>query len=170
MRGPSSVLGRLSSVLCPPSSAPVKLPDSKDFWSGVMLIAIGAAALVIGRDYPFGTALRMGAGFFPLVLGAVLVLFGVYFVVRGLRSSDRIEGGWSLRALVILPLAFVLFGVLMQHAGFVPALFVLVVGSAAAGTEFKLVEVLLLAGLLTVLCVALFIWALGLPYPLFAGS
>ena len=148
----------------------MKLPDSKDFWSGVMLIAIGGAAVVIGRDYPFGTALRMGAGFFPLVLGAVLVLFGIYFGVRGLRSEDRIEGRWSLRALVILPLAFVLFGVLMQHAGFVPALFVLVVGSAAAGTEFKLVEVLLLAGLLTVLCVALFIWALGLPYPLFAGS
>ena len=148
----------------------MKLLDSKDFWSGVMLIAIGGAAVVIGRDYPFGTALRMGAGFFPLVLSAVLVLFGVYFVVRGLRSSDSIEGGWSPRALVILPLSFVLFGVLMQHAGFVPALFVLVVGSAAAGTEFKLVEVLLLAGLLTVLCVALFIWALGLPYPLFAGS
>jgi hypothetical protein len=148
----------------------VKLPDSKDFWSGVMLIAIGATAVVIGRDYPFGTALRMGAGFFPLVLGAMLVLFGVYFVLRGLRSSDRIEGGWSPRALLILPLAFVLFGVLMQHAGFVPALLVLVVGSAAAGTEFKLVEVLVLAGLLTVLCVALFIWALGLPYPLFAGS
>ena len=49
-------------------------------------------------------------------------------------------------------------------------MFVLVVGSAAAGTEFKLVEVLVLAGLLTVMCVALFIWALGLPYPLFAGS
>jgi Tripartite tricarboxylate transporter TctB family len=148
----------------------VTLPDSKDFWSGVMLIAIGATALYIGRDYPFGTALRMGAGFFPLVLGAVLVLFGIYFAVRGLRSEDRIEGNWSPRALVILPLAFVLFGVLMQYAGFVPALFVLVVGSAAAGTEFKLVEVLVLAGLLTVLCVALFIWALGLPYPLFAGS
>lgn len=148
----------------------MKLPDSKDFWSGVMLIAIGAAALYIGRDYPFGTALRMGAGFFPIVLGAMLVLFGVYFVARGLRSGDRIEGNWSPRALVILPLAFVLFGVLMQHTGFVPALLVLVVGSAMAGTEFRLVEVLVLAVLLTAMCVALFIWALGLPYPLFSGS
>jgi hypothetical protein len=148
----------------------VKLPDSKDFWSGVMLIAIGAAALYIGRDYPFGTALRMGAGFFPIVLGAMLALFGVYFVARGLRSGDRIEGNWSPRALVILPLAFVLFGVLMQHAGFVPALLLLVVGSAMAGTEFRLVEVLVLAVLLTAMCVALFIWALGLPYPLFSGS
>ena len=33
----------------------VKLPDSKDFWSGVMLIAIGAVAVFIARDYPFGT-------------------------------------------------------------------------------------------------------------------
>jgi Tripartite tricarboxylate transporter TctB family len=147
----------------------VKLPDSKDFWSGVMLIAIGAGALVIGRDYPFGTALRMGAGFFPLVLGAALVLFGVFFTVRGVRSTDRIEGNWSLRALVVLPLAFVVFGLLMQHAGFVPALFALIVGSAAAGTEFRLVEVLLLAAFLTVVCVAVFIWALGLPYPLFSG-
>jgi hypothetical protein len=153
-----------------PVAPPVRFPDSKDFWSGVMLIAIGGGALYIGRDYPFGTALRMGAGFFPLVLGAILVLFGVFFAVRGWHSGDKIKGNWSLRALVILPLAFVMFGLLMQYAGFVPALFALVVGSAAAGTEFRLVEVLLLAALLTAMCVALFIWALGLPYPLFSGS
>jgi hypothetical protein len=103
------------------------------------------------------------------VLGALLVLFGIFFAVRGLRSQDRIEGNWSPRALVILPLAFVAFGLLMQHAGFVPALFVLVVGSAAAGTEFRLVEVLLLAAFLTALGVGVFVWGLGLPYPLFSG-
>jgi hypothetical protein len=147
----------------------VKLPDSKDFWSGLMLIAIGAVAVFMARDYPFGTALRMGAGFFPVVLGVVLVLFGFYFVARGMRDSAKIEGNWSLRALIVLPLAFVLFGVLMEHAGFVPAMLVLIVGSAAAGTEFRLVEVLAASVLLTAMCVALFIWALGLPYPLIVG-
>ncbi|HLK82781.1 MAG TPA: tripartite tricarboxylate transporter TctB family protein [Xanthobacteraceae bacterium] len=147
----------------------MQLPDSKDFWSGVMLIAIGAAAVFIARDYPFGTALRMGAGFFPVVLGVVLVLFGLYFAVRGLRNSAKIEGSWSPRALVVLPLAFVAFGVLMEHAGFVPAMLALTVGSAAAGAEFRIGEVLALAVLLTALCVALFIWMLGLPYPLIIG-
>jgi hypothetical protein len=147
----------------------VKLPDSKDFWSGVMLIAIGAVAVFIARDYPFGTALRMGAGFFPVVLGVVLMLFGLTFALRGLRDSARIEGNWSLRALIVLPLAFVAFGVLMEHAGFVPAMLALTVGSAAAGTEFRIGEVLALSVLLTALCVALFIWALGLPYPLIVG-
>ena len=81
----------------------------------------------------------------------------------------KIEGNWSPRALIVLPLAFVLFGVLMEHAGFVPAMLVLIVGSAAAGTEFRLGEVLVLSVLLTAMCVALFIWALGLPYPLIVG-
>ena len=147
----------------------VKLPDSKDFWSGLMLIAIGAVAVFMARDYPFGTALRMGAGFFPVVLGAALVLFGLYFLARGLRSPVKIVGNWSPRALVVLPLAFVLFGVLMEYAGFIPAMLALIVGSAAAGTEFRLGEVLALSVLLTAMCVALFIWALGLPYPLIVG-
>ncbi|HMA73192.1 MAG TPA: tripartite tricarboxylate transporter TctB family protein [Xanthobacteraceae bacterium] len=147
----------------------MNLPDSKDFWSGVMLIAIGAVAVFIARDYPFGTALRMGAGFFPVVLGVILMVFGLYFAVRGLHSSARIEGNWSLRALIVLPLAFVAFGILMEHAGFIPAMLALIVGSAAAGTEFRIGEVLALSVLLTVMCVALFIWALGLPYPLIAG-
>jgi hypothetical protein len=147
----------------------VKLPDSKDFWSGVMLIAIGAAAVFMARDYPFGTALRMGAGFFPVVLGVILMLFVLFFAARGLSSTVKIEGNWSPRALIVLPLAFVLFGLLMEHAGFIPAMLALLIGSAAAGTEFRIGEVLALSVVLTAMCVALFIWALGLPYPLIVG-
>jgi hypothetical protein len=142
---------------------------SKDFWSGVMLIAIGVAAVVIARDYPFGTTLRMGPGYFPTMLGAILVVFGLYLVVQGLRSTDTLEGNWSARALVVVPLSLVLFGVLMDRAGFIPALAVLVFGSASAGPEFKPTEVALLTVVLTVFCVAVFIWGLGLPYPLLAG-
>jgi len=145
------------------------LLDNKDFWSGILLAAVGVAAVVIGRDYPFGTALRMGPGYFPSVLGGLLALFGIYFVVKALRNDERIEGNWSLRALIGLPLSLVLFGVLMEHAGFVPALVVLIFGSAASGTEFKFVEVLLLTVALTIFAVALFIWGIGLPYPLLAG-
>jgi hypothetical protein len=142
---------------------------SKDFWSGVMLIAVGIGAVVVARGIPFGTALRMGPGYFPTILGGVLALFGLWLVAKALRHSDPIEGGWSLRALIVLPLSLVLFGVLMDRAGFIPALAVLIVGSAAASREFKLVEVAALTVFLVVFCVAVFVWGLGLPYPLFAG-
>ena len=143
------------------------LLNNKDVWAGLLLIAIGAAALFLARNYAFGTALRMGPGFFPIVLSAVLILFGLYILAMGLRSGAVIEGSWSLRALVILPLSLVLFGVLMERAGFVPAMLVLIFGSATASTEFRVVEALLFSVGLTALSVAVFVWALGLPYPLF---
>jgi putative tricarboxylic transport membrane protein len=147
----------------------VEAPSRQDFWAGLLLLGTGAAALVIAREYPFGTVLRMGPGFFPRVLGGILVLFGLHVMVRGLRRGETIQGGWSPRALILLPLSMVLFGVLVEHAGFVPALAALVFGSAAAGREFRLVEVLLLTVALTALSVAVFVWALGLPYPLIKG-
>jgi hypothetical protein len=147
----------------------VDIRNNKDFWAGAMLIATGLAAVFIAREYPFGSAFRMGPGYFPSVLGGVLALFGLVLLVRGLRNSEKIVGGWSLRALIVLPLSFVMFGALMDHAGFVPALVVLIFGSAAGGSEFKFGEIALLTVVLTVLSVAIFIWGLGLPYPLLVG-
>ena len=145
------------------------LPNNKDFWAGVMLIAVGGVSVFMARDYALGTTLRMGPGYFPTMLGALLIVFGIYLVVAGLRRNEQIVGGWSLRALIVLPLSLVLFGLLMDYAGFIPAIFVLVFGSALAGSEFKLVEVLALSAGLTAFCVALFIWGLQLPYPLLMG-
>ena len=56
-----------------------------------MLIAIGAAAMFIARNYPFGTALRMGPGYFPMLLGGLLILFGLAILASGLRDgrADR---------------------------------------------------------------------------------
>src|SRR6266540_1196463 len=140
------------------------LLQTKDFWAGLMLVATGVAAIVIARDYPFGSTLRMGPGYFPTILGAILALFGVYFAIRALRNQEAIERNWSRRAFILLPLSLILFGILVEHAGFVPALAALIFGSAAAGSEFKFLEVALLAAVLTVLSLVIFIWGLGLPY------
>jgi hypothetical protein len=143
--------------------------NSKDFWAGLFLIAVGAAAVFIARNYTFGTALRMGPGYFPTVLGGLLTLMGIYLAANGLRSSEAIGRNWSLRALIVLPLSLLLFGYLIDRAGFVPAMLVLIFGSAMASTEFKFVEILLFSIFMTALCAAVFVYALGLPYPLIVG-
>jgi hypothetical protein len=142
---------------------------NKDFWGGVMLIVVGAGAVYIASGYRLGSALKMGPGFFPTVLGVILILFGLAVMVVGLVSKEKIKEDLSPRALILLPLALLLFGLLMNVAGFVPALFVLVFCSAAAGKEFKLLEVVLLSIGLTALSAALFIWGLELPFPLIKG-
>jgi hypothetical protein len=135
----------------------------------MMLIGTGAAAMFIARDYRFGSTLRMGPGFFPTVLGGILIAFGICIMAVGLRNNEKTHGRVSLRALIMLPLSLVLFGILVKHVGFIPALVALVFVSAASGREFKVIEVLLLAVVLTVASAALFIWGLGLPYPLIKG-
>jgi len=144
--------------------------ERKDFWSGLMLIAIGGGAVFIARNYQFGSSLRMGPGYFPTILGGALVMFGVYFIIQGLRAgAEKIDGTLSLRALIILPLSLVLFGLLIDRAGFIPAMLALIISSSTASSQFKLVEVLLFAVFMTAMCVVVFIWALGLPYELITG-
>jgi len=81
---------------------------SKDVWAGLLLIVVGGLAVALGRDYPLGTAMRMGPGYFPMALGTLLVALGGYILAKGLRSGEAIEAGWSPRALIVLPLALVL--------------------------------------------------------------
>jgi hypothetical protein len=145
------------------------LRSNKDFWAGMMFALTGAGAVLVARHYPFGSTLRMGPGYFPIVLSGLLVLFGLYIMLRGIRKNEKIQGTWSIRALLVLPFSMVLFGILMNSAGFIPALICLTFVSAASGREFKFKEVLLLTIFLGTLSVAMFIWGIGLPYPLING-
>ena len=147
----------------------LELSKNRDFWAGLMLMGIGAAAIYIARDYRFGSTTKMGPGFFPTLLGGVLIAFGIAIVIVGLRSGEPIQGRLSLRALFLLPISPILFGILMELAGFIPAMAAVISVSAASGREFKWGEVLPLTILLTGASAALFIWGLGLPYPLIKG-
>jgi uncharacterized membrane protein YidH (DUF202 family) len=42
------------------------------------------AAIHFAREYPLGTAMRMGSGYFPTALGWILGCFGVFLAVRGI--------------------------------------------------------------------------------------
>ena len=77
----------------------LELRNNKDFWAGMMFFGTGAGAMIIARHYPFGTTLRMGPGYFPMVLGGILIVFGAFIMLRGLRTNEKIQGPWSLAGL-----------------------------------------------------------------------
>ena len=135
-----------------------------------MFMVIGAAAMFVASDYRFGSARSMGSGFFPTVLGALLIGFGCWIAAKGLRSKEKIRAHVLIRPLVLISLAIILFGKLMEVAGFVPALVVLIALACAAGPEFKVSETLLLVVVLTIISLAVFVWAIRLSYPLFGAS
>lgn len=143
------------------------LVDNRDFLAGALFLAIGGCGLFVAMSYSFGSLQDMGPGFFPRVLGVILMGFGVVTAVRGLISGDRVDGPWGWWPLLMLSLSLLAFGWLMEHLGLVPAMLVLVVTSALAGKEFRWREVAVLAVVLCLMALAIFVWGLGLPYEMF---
>jgi len=144
------------------------LLNNRDILAGLLFAAIGGLGFTMALAYPFGSIQQMGPGYFPRVLGVLLMGFGAVIFVRGLRKAEPVPGRWGWFALVTVSVAMVVFGWLMERVGLVPSLAVLVLVSAYAGPEFRWGEAMILAVGLCLLSVAIFVWGLGLPYPLFA--
>src|SRR3989441_11056563 len=142
---------------------------NKDFLAGLVFLAFGATAIVVARDYPFGTAMRMGSGYFPTVLSAILVGFGAFLMARGAQSKEQAAMTWGWRPLACIVASMLLFGFLLPRLGLVPALVALFFTAAAGGREFRLKEVLALTAVMTLFAVAVFVYVLKLPFQLFPG-
>jgi putative tricarboxylic transport membrane protein len=145
------------------------LRANKDLLAGLLFLAIGVGAILVARDYPFGTAMRMGSGFFPTVLGGILVLFGVFLMARGGRSREQVPITWGWWPLACIVVSMVLFGFLLPRVGLVPALVTLFFASALGGREFRWFEVLVLAVVMTAFAVVVFVYVLKLPFQLVPG-
>jgi hypothetical protein len=147
--------------------AMLRVSSSRDLWAGLIYLAIGAAGLWFGWAYPMGTAGRMGSGYFPKVLAALLVGFGVIGLARSfiIESPPISAIGW--RPLILVLLASGLFAVLLAPAGFIVAMAIFVLTCAAASRQFKLdlMSLLGLAALITA-CAFVFVVGLGIPMPL----
>lgn len=141
----------------------IKIRSSKDFYSGLLFIFFGLLAVVVARVYPMGSAIRMGSGYFPTLLGGLLTLLGLIIAARALWASGERVGPLALRPLVFGLGATVAFALMVRSLGLVLATFVLVVISSLGGWEFRLREVTILAFVLTGVAVALFVYSLGLP-------
>lgn len=146
--------------------AALRIGSPRDFWTGVLYVAIGVLTLWLGRHYPVGTASRMGPGYFPNVLAGLLLLFGALALVRGVRSAGPPVGRIAWKAIAAVLLSTVAFGYLLERAGLVVALVVLIFGCASASARFRLdLRSTLLAVVLIAFCVLVFVKALGLPIP-----
>jgi Tripartite tricarboxylate transporter TctB family len=143
------------------------LRSPKEFYAGLVYIAFGAAGLWFGAAYPMGTAGRMGSGYFPKILAALLLIFGAIAILR----SFRVEGG-SMEPIRWKPLLLILagcslFGILLQPLGMPIALFILILCCAMASREFRWSASALSGAVLAVaLCTLVFIKGLSVQMPL----
>lgn len=143
--------------------------DPKDFWSGVIFLASGLAAVLIGRDYSMGTAGRMGPAYFPTILGGILAIIGAIAVLRSMFKTGEALEKFALKELVLILVSVLLFGLLVRGAGLAVAVVVLVMGSGLASAKFRIGPYLAVALGLAAFSVLVFVKALGLPMPMFGA-
>jgi hypothetical protein len=144
----------------------VRIRSPRDFFAGVIFLLFGLCAVLMGREYPMGTARQMGAGYFPIVLGALLVLFGSVISVRSLMVAGEKVENIGLRPLLLVLLAIGAFAASVDSMGIVAATILMTVIGAAASPESRGREVVVLTLALLGLSVGAFAYGLGLPFKL----
>ena len=147
----------------------MKIKSQRDFWSGLMFLAIGIGFAWGATNYNFGSSARPGPGYFPFGLGILLALIGALVLFKALTIETH--GGDKIGPVAWKPLGIVLgsvalFGFLLPWLGMILTLPVLIVISALAGDEFHFGEALVNAAVLTVGSWLVFIKGLGLVIPL----
>jgi hypothetical protein len=146
-----------------------RIRNKQDVLAGLLFAAIGAVTVIAALDYPFGTSRNIGPGYFPVMLGCVLVLLGGAIAFKGLALTAEPVGALAVRPLILVTAAVVAFGLLIRPTGLAVATVALVVISSLAGREFSLLRVVLLSIGLVALSAGIFIYLLGLPMSLWPG-
>lgn len=148
---------------------PVAIMRRKDVLAGLLFIAVAALGLWASRNYPIGTATRMGTGYVPRLLCWILLGLGVLVLLQGLRNSRPdgalVPGPPVWRAMILVPASLLAFGYAIGPLGVVAAIVLLVAVGAFAGRESKLLEVAGVAVLLIALTLVIFVWGIGMPIP-----
>ena len=146
----------------------MKLKNPKDFWAGIMFMAIGLAFAIIVKafEYPMGTTSRMGPGYFPFVLGILMAVLGAAIIFESLATEGGPVNKFAWRPLVFILGAVVIFGLIVKLAGMAISIIILVTVAAFGGHEIKLNEVVIAGVVLAIFSVLVFVYGLKLSFPI----
>ena len=147
----------------------MKIKSEKDFWSGLMFIAVGIAFAWGATAYNFGNSARPGPAYFPFGLGVIMAVLGALILFKSLtlevEGGDKI-GAWPIKPGLWILGAVVVFGLALPKLGLAVSLPLLIAIASVGGGEFHWKEVAINIVVLTVGSWGIFIKGLGLTIPL----
>ena len=143
----------------------------KNVLAGLLFMGVAVFALWISRDYPVGTALRMGTGYVPRLLAWMLLLLGLLILLQDLRTRSAeaprdVEALSSLRPLVFVTLSLIVFGLTIERLGLFLSTVLLAGIGSLAGRGKRPLETLIAGLVMAAVSVGIFILGLGLTIPI----
>jgi hypothetical protein len=136
----------------------------RDILCGILFVVLGTATLLYARRYPLGSLTDMGPGYFPTILGAMLVFFGAAIGLGSLlKATPGRMARSAVRPLLAITAAPFCFVMLLDWIGLPLAVFCASLVACAARPGFLRPWAFLLSATLSIICVLVFVTALGVP-------
>jgi putative tricarboxylic transport membrane protein len=138
----------------------------RDFWGGLVLIAVGILAIWASRDLPGQRGFAFGPGTAPRLFAGLLVGLGALVALVGLvTDGPRIEK-YKVRGPVLVIVGILAFAGMIRPLGMVIASYVTFIIAILGSKEMRVLESIIAAAVMTVFCVLLFVYLLNLPFQL----
>ncbi len=146
--------------------------NKKDFYAGLMFMAIGGGFALGALKFPMGTAVRMGPAYFPTILGSITLILGLITAIRGFTTTGEDPAPFQWKPMLWIHGSVFLFGLLVDplHVGFCGAVIAMTIACAYGGYEFSWKEALIESLILLAVCYTAFVYLLGLPFRVFPWS
>lgn len=144
----------------------LNIRNPQDFLSGILFAFFGSIGFFLALSYDPGNLSRMGPGMLPMVISAAVTVLGIVLVLRGVRIDGEKIGTPSFRSLFSIPVALVIFSLLIRQVGLPLTVCAVLFWLSVTGGERRWIESVVLALAMTIFCVAVFVYGLGQPVPL----
>jgi hypothetical protein len=148
----------------------LRVKSPQDFGAAAVFVLIGLAGLYFGWELEFGTASRMGPGYFPVLLSCLILALGAIVGWRSLVITGPAVARFHLRPMMFVVVAILGFGLIVNTVGLALTAAALTIVTAYARRQVNLRETLLLAGGLGIFVVVVFVYGLGQPFPAWWGQ
>lgn len=144
--------------------------DVRKLAIGGIFFAFGAAGIALALGYDLGTPTHVGPGGFPLILSVILAALGLANLVQGaLAPYASGLGAWRARAIYLVPLSVVFFGLTVERLGLVVAIVGTTIIAGLANPTIRVLEIAIMCAVLAIFGAAVFVYGLDLPFSLFPG-
>lgn len=145
----------------------MRIRNHRDFWAGVLFIVTGLLFVFLSRQYTLGTAAKMGPGYFPTILGAMMAILGAMIMLPALskRSPQLRVAKVEFKMILLVLVAIAVYAATLPKLGFIVALFLLIMISSLASHEFNLKTSLISSVVLLGFSWLVFVKGLELQFP-----
>ena len=140
--------------------------NPQDFYGGLVLVAVALIALWASRTLPGMRGFAFGPGTAPRLFAYLLAGCGAIIMLIGFFTKGPALERYAIRGPLFVTASILIFASTIRPLGLVIACFTTIMTAAAASSEVRWGESLLVAIALTLFCSVLFPYGLNLPLQL----